>query len=100
MTCASLLARARSTPLLSPTISTKSCSQPSSPSHLHNFELLVPLQSGFASPFQQIADDFMTDRRDANLLSLLYQLDDHVRAGVRLARAWRTLNGKHRSVEQ
>ena len=67
---------------------------------LHNFDLLMPLQSGFAGPFQQIADDFMTDRRDANFLSLLYQLDDHVRAGVRLARAWRTLNGKHRSVEQ
>ena len=67
---------------------------------LQNFELLVPLQSRFASPFEQIADDFMTDRRDANLLSLLYQLDDHVRTGVRLARAWRTLNGQHRSVEE
>jgi hypothetical protein len=37
------------------------------------------------SPFQQIADDLMTNRGDTNLLSLLYQFDDHVRAGERLA---------------
>lgn len=58
---------------------------------MQDFQFAILFGGGFATLFQQIADVSMTDHRDANLLPLLYQLEDHVRAGIRLARARRPM---------
>src|SRR6267142_4791644 len=52
---------------------------------LHDLEIHMCFNSGFARRFQQIADDFVTYSGDTNFTSFLYQLDDHARASEGLA---------------
>jgi hypothetical protein len=67
---------------------------------LHDLQIQLFSGRSFASCFEQITDNFVTDGCDTDLLSLLYQFENHVRAGEGLARPWRTLNRQHRPVEQ
>ena len=62
-------------------------------SHRLNVQFL--LIGGVKHAFQQVDDDLMAVGADAHALAVAYQFGNHARAGERLARAGRPLDGQH-----